>query len=179
MNQSPEEPSYEQQIYWQEFVQLKADACYVRDYRNALGRWVTGVAAVRAIASAGGIAAWAIWKQYAYVWACIIAVSQVVDALKNVFPFYKRREALSRWSRTLSRLFVEAQRDWDAISGGEVTDARIRKMSHQLRSKKQQAEAKYIRTDCRHAQIFSSEHKPRRPVSSQRDMVQWRSRRNL
>jgi hypothetical protein len=105
---------------------------------------VTGVAAVRAVASAGGIAAWAVWKQYAYVWACIIAASQVVDALKNVFPFYKRRGAPSRWSRTLNRLFVEAQRDWDAISGGRCTNAQIRRLSHQLRLKKERAEAKYI-----------------------------------
>jgi hypothetical protein len=144
MNESSEGPSREQQIYWQEFVQLKADTCYVRDYRNALGKWVTGVSAVRAIASSGGIAAWVIWKQYAYLWAFIIAVSQVVDALKNVFPFYKRRGALSRWSRTLNRLFVEAQRDWDDIASGKPTNAQISKLSYQLRLKKERAEEKYI-----------------------------------
>lgn len=144
MEQSAESPSREQQTYWQEFIQLKADTCYVRDYRNELGKWVTVVAAIRAIASAGGIAAWAVWKQYAYLWACIIAASQVADALKNVFPFYKRRGALSKWSRTLNKLFVEAQRDWDAISGGECTNAQIRRLSHRLRLRKQQAEAKYI-----------------------------------
>lgn len=144
MNQSPEEPSHEQHVYWQELVQLKADACYVRDYRNELGRWVTGVSAMRAIASAGGIAAWAVWRQHAYVWACIIAASQVADALKNVFPLYKRRAALSKWSRTLNRLFVDAQRNWDSISGGRCTDAQIGRLSHQLRLKKERAEAKYI-----------------------------------
>jgi hypothetical protein len=137
-------PSREQQVYWKEFVQLKADSCYVRDYRNHLNRWVTGVATIRAVASAGGIAAWAIWKQYAYVWACFIAASQVVDALKNVFPFYKRRDALSRWSRALNRLFVEAQRDWDEIASGKCTDSQIGKLSHQMRLRKERAEAKCI-----------------------------------
>ena len=41
MNESSEGPSREQQNYWQEFVQLKVDTCYVRDYRNYLGKWVT------------------------------------------------------------------------------------------------------------------------------------------
>jgi hypothetical protein len=34
MSESAGGPSHEQQIYWQEFVQLKADTFYVRDYRN-------------------------------------------------------------------------------------------------------------------------------------------------
>jgi hypothetical protein len=144
MGENAETPSREQLIYWQEFVQLKVDTCYVRDYRNELGKWVTGVAAIRAIASTGGIAAWAVWRKYAYLWACVIAASQVADALKNVFPFYKRRGALSRWSRTLNRLFVEAQRDWDAISGGRCTNAQIRRLSHLLRVRKERAEGKYI-----------------------------------
>lgn len=94
MSEGLEEPSREQLIYWQEFVQLKADTCYVRDYRNYLGKWVTVTSTIRAIASMGGIAGWLIWKQYAWVWACIVAASQFIDALKNVFPFYKRRGAL-------------------------------------------------------------------------------------
>jgi hypothetical protein len=144
MSESSAGPSREQQIYWQEFVQLKADTFYVRDYRNALGRLVTGVSAIRAVASSGGIAAWVIWKQYAYLWAFLIAASQVVDALKNVFPFYKRRGELSKWSRTLNRLFVEAQRDWEAIASGRRTNAQISELSHRLRVRKERAEEKYI-----------------------------------
>jgi hypothetical protein len=37
MSESAEGPSREQHIYWHEFVQLKADSCYVRDYRNQVG----------------------------------------------------------------------------------------------------------------------------------------------
>jgi len=144
MNDDTDGPSHEQQVYWQELVQLKADSFYVRDYRNGLNRWVTGVATIRAIASTGGIAAWLVWKKYAWVWACIVAASQIVDALKGVFPFYKRRGALSRWLRSLNRLFVEAQRDWDAISAGRCTDAQIRKLTHRLRLRKERAEGKYI-----------------------------------
>jgi hypothetical protein len=139
-----DQPSYEQQMYWQEFVQLKADACYIRDYRNSLSRWVTATATIRAIASSGSIAAWVIWRQYAFIWGSIIALSQVTDALKDVFPFYKRRAALSRWVRQLDRMFVFAQRDWEDIAGGRCTQQQIRKLLHQLRSRKQRLEAKSI-----------------------------------
>ena len=85
-----------------------------------------------------------IWKQYAWIWAGIVAASQLIEALKNVFPFYKRRGELSKWSRTLNRLFVEAQRDWDVIAGGDRTNAQISELSHRLRVKKERAEEKYI-----------------------------------
>ncbi len=139
-----EAPSYEQEMFLHEFVQLKADACYVRDRRNRLGRYVTTVAAIRAITSCASIGAWAIWKEYAFLWGAMIAIAQVVDALKGVFPFEKRRVALSRWATTLDRLFVGAQRDWDSIASGYLTNAEIRKLLHRLRDAKQRAEARAI-----------------------------------
>jgi len=139
-----DQPSYEQQMYWQEFVQLKADAFYIREYRNSLSRWVTATAVIRAVASSGSIAAWVIWKRFAFIWAAIIALSQLADVLKDVFPFYKRRAALSRWVRQLDRMFVFAQRDWEDIAGGRCTEQQIRKLLHQLRSRKQTLESKCI-----------------------------------
>jgi hypothetical protein len=137
-------PSPEQDWYWQEFTQLKLDACYVRDYRNSIAKWETGVASVRAIASSASIGAWVIWNKYAFVWASVIAVSQVADALRDVFPFRKRRQSLSGWSNALNRLFVDAQRDWDSISAGSVPNGKISTLTHQLRQKMQRYEQTYI-----------------------------------
>lgn len=137
-------PSDAQEIYWRGLFQLKADACYIRDYRNSLNKWVTSMATVRAVASAGSIGAWAVWKKYAFIWGSLIAASQVTEALKDVFPFYKRRRALSQWSKTLNRLFIDSQKIWEEIADGQYTNVQIRKLCHQLRSRKDRAEAKYI-----------------------------------
>ena len=144
MNGSPDTPSHEQQMYWREFVQLKADACYVRDYRNSLGKWVTGIAVIRAITSTGSIGAWLIWKKYTYVWACLIALSQVIEALKGIFPLYSVDACSANGRGHSNQLFVEAQRNWDAISSGERTNVQIRKLCHELRSRKNRAEVKHI-----------------------------------
>lgn len=137
-------PSPEQASYWQDFIQLKLDACYVRDYRNRIGRIETSVATLRAIASSTSIAAWAIWQKHALIWGCIIAASQLVDALRDVFPFRKRRQALSGWSNGLNRLFVEAQREWDLIAAGKMPNKKIQMRAHQLRLKMQRYEETYI-----------------------------------
>ncbi len=42
-----------------------------------------------AISSSASIASWAIWNDLAMLWGCIIAVSQVITALKPVFHFGK------------------------------------------------------------------------------------------
>jgi hypothetical protein len=52
-NSERDQPSSEQQMYWQEFVQLKTGACYIRDYRNDIGRWVTAIATIRCLRAKG------------------------------------------------------------------------------------------------------------------------------
>jgi len=157
MGQSANSPSREQQMYWHEFFQLKTDACYVREYRNSLSKWVTAFAAIRAIAATSSIGGWLIWKRYALLWAGLIAAAQLIDALKNVFPFYKRRRALSALSRSLNQLFVEAQRNWDEIAGGHCSNVQVRKLCHQIRSRKQKAEARFMPNGLRRSdRLFNS-----------------------
>ena len=78
------------------------------------------------------------------LWAALIAVSQIADALRDVFPFRKRRQALSGWSNALNRLFVDAQRDWDIISAGSISNMKIASLTHQMRLKAQRYEQTYI-----------------------------------
>jgi hypothetical protein len=125
-------------------VQLKADACYIRDYRDYFGRWVTGLGTLRAITSTGSIAGWLIWKHLAWLWAALIGASQLAEALTKTFPFTKKRLALSRWCRKLDELVVAAQSTWDEIEGGKLSGMQIRKALKLLRIQRQKAQAKAI-----------------------------------
>jgi hypothetical protein len=94
---------------------------------------VTSIGALKAIASCGGIAAWVIWKEYAFVWGAIIAASQVADALKDVFPFAKKHKAASVYSMTIDNLFNDVQLEWENIFSGRYSDEEIMKRLHQFR----------------------------------------------
>ena len=131
-NEITPDPHRQQQLYWKEMINLKADASYIRLYRGSLGRWVTGLGALKAIASCGGIAAWVVWKEFAFVWGAIIAASQVADALKDVFPFAKKHKAASGYSMTLDYLFNDIQLEWENIFSGRYTDEEIMKLRHKL-----------------------------------------------
>ena len=137
-------PSIEQNQYWLEMQQLRLDAIYVRGYRDSIAKMETTIAAIRAITSSGSIGAWVIWRQYAFVWAALIAITQIADALRDVFPFRKRRQALSGWCNALNRLFVDAQRDWDSIASGLLSNPKIASLTHQLRQKVQRYEETYL-----------------------------------
>jgi len=123
----------QQKLYWDQMFEVKVAASYIRLYRDSLDKWVTGLGAIKAIASSAGIAAWVIWKQYAFVWAAIIAASQVAVALKDVFTFAKKHKAASEHALVLAGLFIDVQLEWENIYSGRYSDEEIMKRLHQLR----------------------------------------------
>lgn len=110
------------ELYWRQLIQLKTDSVYVRLYRDNRHKWVSGLGILRAIASSGGIAAWAIWRQYAFVWALIIAASQVADALREVFPFTRQYRAAGEYMLALDRLLIDAEMEWVKVFKGDYPD---------------------------------------------------------
>ena len=130
----------QQKLYWDQMFELKVSASYIRLYRDHLGRWVTGLGALKAIASCGGIAAWVVWREYAFAWGAIIAASQLADALKDVFPFAKKHKAACEHASMLAGLFIDVQLEWENIFSGRYTDEEIMKRLHQLRKLQLDAE---------------------------------------
>ena len=140
MSETPTNPHRQQQLYWSQMLELKVATAYIRRYRDYLGRWTTIIGSLRAVASSGSIAGWAIWHEYAFAWGLIIAVSQVVDALKDVFPFTKKHKAASTHTITLGSLFIDAQLEWENIFSGRYTDEEIMKRRHKLMKLQHDAE---------------------------------------
>jgi hypothetical protein len=81
---------YRQILYLNQLYRLKTSAEYLRHYRDSLAKWATWIATLRAIASSGAIAAWAIVQAHPLLWGGIIAAAQVADALKDVMPISKQ-----------------------------------------------------------------------------------------
>ncbi len=121
-------------------IELKVAAAYVRRYRDDRGQWVTRFGVWKAIASSGGIAAWAIWKEHAFLWGAIIAASQLADALKEVFPFAKTHKSSSEHTVVLNSMLIDAQLEWESIFSGRYTDDQISSRRHKLMKLQHEAE---------------------------------------
>ena len=144
---SDEEAAHRQQdLYFNELFQLKVACEYMRLYRNGLARWATRFAALRAIASSGAIATWAIVKSYPLVWGGIIAASQLADALRDVIPFTARHKAASALSMTLDALIIEALYEWEGVYAARFSNEEITGRRRKLMQLRHDAETKHFPT---------------------------------
>jgi hypothetical protein len=139
-NPSLQQPS----LYWQQLQQLKASAICIRLHRNKLRTFVTLYDGLRAITSSSAIAAWAIWKEHAIVWGAVIAISQVADALKGVFPFAKNHKSASDLTAAMETIYIDAEYDWFAIFTGTLSDDAINKKRIRLKKLQLAAESRHF-----------------------------------
>jgi len=124
-------------LYWRELVQLKAAAIYTRLFRNRVARRVRTVEVVKAISSSSAIAGWVVFKEVPFLWASIIVAAQLLDALKDVFPFGRQHKAASALTVALETIFIEAEAEWQKIEqgkipGADITDRRMNLQKHRL-----------------------------------------------
>jgi hypothetical protein len=109
----------EQQIYWNQLVLIKIVSCYVKRYRDEQSWWITRVGGFKAVVSSSTIGAWAIWKDYAIVWGGLIALVQVIDALKDYIPQAKHTKAASDFVAALEEIINDARLEWHGVFNGK------------------------------------------------------------
>jgi hypothetical protein len=136
----------QQDLYFNELFQLKVQCEYIRRYRNILSAWVTRFAVVRAIASSGSIGGWVIWRDLAFVWGAIIAVSQVSDALKDAIPYTARNKAATALLMDIDALFIEALFEWESVFAGSLTNVEITERRRKLMELRHELEWKHFPT---------------------------------
>jgi hypothetical protein len=144
---SDDESAHRQQdLYFNELFQLKVACEYMRLYRNDLARWVTRFSFLRAVASSGAIATWAVVKSYPLIWGGIIAASQFADALREVIPFTAHHKAASALSMTLDALLIEALYEWESVYAARFTTEQITDRRRKLMQLRHDAEKKHFPT---------------------------------
>jgi hypothetical protein len=109
-------------LYWRQIEQLKGSAVCIRLCRNRLARRVRAVEVVKAVASSGAIAGWFASDRYRFLWGCIIAAAQLLDVLKDVFPFAKQHKQAASLTVALEHKTQEAP----AGSGAEAFPRGVR-----------------------------------------------------
>jgi hypothetical protein len=133
-----------QRRYWQELVELKKASVYMRLLREDQARWATRIAIIKAVATSGSIAGWAIWKEFGWVWATIVGISTLTDTLREQFPHLKRKTAAGELLAVLDNAFQDAQLGWETILSGRAEATDILKNWSKLQTLRTNAEKKYF-----------------------------------
>ncbi|ENH2499084.1 hypothetical protein ABVY78_004684 [Vibrio parahaemolyticus] len=121
--------------YWNLLKELKAQIAYLHGY-VAKDEWTDKALSIfMAIASSASIATWALWKEHQMVWACIIALSQVITAIKPFLPYRKRLKAVSELNNQVQAIFLEAETIWYKVSEGLLTEEEIHEETVRLKGR--------------------------------------------
>jgi hypothetical protein len=71
-------------------------------------------------------------------------LAQLLDAVKNVFPFTKQHKAASDLTVALELLFIDAQYEWENIYSGKMGDDDIMAARRKIQKLRLEAEQKYF-----------------------------------
>jgi len=126
-----------QKRYWQELVQLKFELCYLDEYKGRTEKVNQTIQMFTAITSSASIGGWALWNSISYIWATIIAASQVLAAIKTYLPYNRRSKAINDTYNQLSLLFIKAEHGWFQVSDGSMTTREINDKQFELKKEKQ------------------------------------------
>ena len=131
-----------QKKYWSYLVQIKAWIYYLDIYVEKSFQWDRRIKVF--VASSSSIAAWTIWKEWSYIWGVIIAVSQVLTAIKDYFPFGRRLKILKPFIDELKILYIKIEYDWFKVAEGEVTEKEINQLLFDYKKQFSEIESKYL-----------------------------------
>lgn len=125
-----------QSQFWLEMTTLRRDARYVDLCLARTEQIDRGIKAFLAIAASSSIGGWLIFQQYAFVWATIVAASQVLQAVKEYLPYKNQLKALAGLSVDLNALSLVAEDQWYKVSNGGMFDDDIHDQRMALKRKK-------------------------------------------
>src|SRR6185503_2278756 len=130
--------------YWKELTQLRAQIEYLNLYGSRSEYMDNGLVIFLAITSSGSIAAWAVWHQVPWLWGLLIALSQLVSAVKQHLPYQRREKAIQNLTPALESLFLRAEADWFKVSEGEWNNAQINSALTKVKQHKLEISGRYL-----------------------------------
>ena len=133
-----------QDRYWKELYQLRVHVNYLEIYMERSERLDKAISIFLAITSSSSICGWAIWNRFSFVWGMIIAISQLINAIKYFLPYRDRMKSLNKIVRDFDELLVLFEMKWFDVSEGKLTEKEINNLQFEIRKKKLESLKKHL-----------------------------------
>ena len=138
MNDSLKNITDSQSRYWSFMFDLITHIYYLENYLQHYQKIERYLNCFLAIVASASIASWAVWKNFpSFIWASIIALSQVINAIKHLLPFAKREEILRNMLPELRKLLFRCELNYYNVSNGRITDSSIHELIIEFKERKQ------------------------------------------
>lgn len=111
--------------YWAFYFSVKYESFYYRNFQLLFNKINWMITAFLAVTTLSCIAAWDIWQKLPALWATLICVSQIVQALFPRLPYNDLLISTKFIISTLSDLLLEIDHDWLSIDIHQLSDEDI------------------------------------------------------
>jgi len=138
------ESSPYQERYWKELFELRVHINYLEKYMQQSEFRDKAINIFLAVTSSSSICGWAIWNKYSFIWAVIIAASQLINAAKQFLPYRTRWKAISSIAKDLEQLLNCYEKKWYDVAEGNLTNQEINELQYEIRSQKTNAVKEHL-----------------------------------
>lgn len=136
-----------QDQYWSYMHQVRFAIFYLDLCADWAYRIDSAIKAFSAIVSSSCIAAWAIWQKLMNVWAIIIAVSQVINAVKAYLPYSARLKNIEAGQKSMKLLYSKMEFNWFLVQAGELTEKQINELLYEFKKEYVEIESQSLKGD--------------------------------
>lgn len=123
-----------QNRYWNYMKQVKFVIDYLDLWSENLYRKDMSIKVFSAIMSSSSIAAWAIWQKYAFLWALLIAILQVINAVKAYIPYGTTLKNIASSQKNMKLLYNKMEHNWFQVQSGVLSEAQINEMLYDYKN---------------------------------------------
>ena len=136
-----------QKQYWSYMYQIRFAIFYLDLYADRAYKINHAIRTISAIASSGCIAAWAVWQELKYVWAIVIALSQVINAIKDFLPYSARLKNIEAGQKSLKLLYSKIEYNWFFVQNGELSEKQINELLYEFKREYTEIESHCLKED--------------------------------
>jgi hypothetical protein len=114
-----------QKRYWNNLTQYKFTLFYLDAHFSRCVKIERFIKITLSLCSSASVASWAIWNEIGFLWAIIIAASQVIGVIDELLPYKKRISEIAELKSRLTPIYYEVEKDWLPVSNGELSEDEV------------------------------------------------------
>ena len=130
--------------YWNQMSQYKFSILYYNEHFSRYVKINRAIIIILAVFSSGAIASWAIWNKLSFLWAIIVAITQIISIVNEFLPYKDRIKEIPELVSKLTAIYNEMELQWFYISSGNIENSEINNKLYEYKVKWNDVNSKYL-----------------------------------
>jgi hypothetical protein len=133
---------------WKNLANIRFKAFYTSECAHLSYHAGNIISFILAFASASSVAAWVMWDKFPWLWAGIVAFSQLLHVAKPYLPYVKNERDYIEMSFEYEYLYMKYEKLWHEYEKKYLDDRQTEEQFYQLRNKEIEIESNHKLVYC-------------------------------